>query len=632
MSENENQAPPRRRRVDRYREEPEQPASENPAEIDTGVRYTVGNADRANARFGEAQRLYDSQSQWAVPPYVSGSYDPVRENGRTEEQSPWVSGVQDTVNASWGKPAYDGPSTAQTAWQVPENPRDTRGKRQRQGKNNRKKLLAILVPLLVVAVGAAVAAGLWISNVARGQADEKRQNEERAAALRAQVGPYDNLYCENVFVDGIDLGGMSQAEARAAVEKSAADRNWTIVLTWNGETYDTLTPATTGVSYDVENALYEAWQQGHVGSDAQRAEVMNALAVEPYRGESISGEPDLTQVEARVSLLADQLYEAPVDAYLKDFDSNRTDPFVFEPEKMGVVLDTRSLEAQITAMIHGCESGTIELADTVHEMAPETTVASLRQERYALIGQGITNISTSSPYERNENIARAFELISGTILKPGETFSFNKVVGERTEANGFLPATEYVYGEHKEGIGGGVCQASSTLYIAAVRANLRINKRTAHSLAVNYTTYGRDATVYWYDRHKVDLAFTNNTEYPIYITAARQSDPKNRNRWICVVNIYGHTLGEGITYDIVTEETVIPAPEEAEIKRDKDAKYVMYKDEQYVLQEAADGVSVQSWRVKYENGVEVNREDLYTDVYAAKQQIIYVGTRERPMD
>ena len=622
MSENENPAPPRRRRVDRYRENPEPPAADFPAESDSGVRYAVGNSNRGNGRFGESQRLYDSQSQWTVPPYASGSYDPVRENGR-EEQNPWVSGVQDTVSASWGQPAYDGPDMNR----VPENPRYGRGGKE---PRSRKHMWMVLVPLIVLAVGAAVAAGIWITGVARSQADEKRQSEARAAALREQVGPYDSLYCENVYVDGISLGGLSQEQARAAVEKAASDRNWTITLMWNGEVYDTLTPATTGVSYDTETALYNAWQQGHEGTDAQRAEAMKALAEQPYHGESITGEPDLTQVEARVSLLADQLYVAPEDAYFKEFDGLRTDPFIFEKEKLGVALDTKGLEAQITRMIHGCASGDLDLSDYVREMQPAVTVESLRSENYALIGQGITSISSSSQYERNQNIRRAFDLINGKVIKPGKQFSFNAIVGERTEKNGFFPATEYVYGEHVEGIGGGVCQASSTIYLAAIRANLRINKRTPHSLAVNYTDYGKDATVYWYDRHKVDLAFTNNTDYDIFITAAVQSDPKKKNRWICVVNIYGHSLGEGITYDIVTEETVLPAPEEPEIRRDKDARYVMYKDEQYVLQEAADGTSVDSWRVKYENGQEVSREHLATDVYEAKPQIIYVGTRERP--
>ena len=622
MSENEYRAAPRRRRADRSREEIEASAASIPPEADTGTRYAVGNAGRGHARFGEGQRMTESQNQWAVPPYASGSYDTVAAGGQTGRQDPWVSGVHDVVYTPWN--AQDPDVAMRRTGNIPLNPE----------ARKKKKRILILAISLAAAVAVIVALIIFLPGIMENQslAEQNRRRSESAAILRQTVAPYDNRFCENVWVDGVHLGGMTQDEARAAVARTASDRNWTITLTWNGELYDTITPATTGVTYDTEAALYNAWQQGHVGTDAERAAAMEALQAEAYRGDSLSGEPDLTQVEARVSLLADQLYVPPEDAYLKEFDALRTDPFVFEPEKPGTVLDTEALEAQISAMIHGSRSGSVELAGCVHEMPPTVTVASLRAEKYTLIGQGTTSISTTSTYERNQNIRRAFDLINGRVIKPGKQFSFNAIVGERTEKNGFFPAPEYVYGEHVEGIGGGVCQASSTIYLAAIRANLRINKRTQHSLEVNYTDKGKDATVYWYDRHKVDLAFTNSTEDDIYITAAVQSDPKRKNRWVCVVNIYGRSLGEGITYDIVTEETVIPAPEEPDIRRDKDAKYVKYKDEEYVLQEAADGTSVESWRVKYVNGVEESREHLFTDTYNAKQQIIYVGTRERPAE
>ena len=119
------------------------------------------------------------------------------------------------------------------------------------------------------------------------QAEQDRRRSESAAILRQTVAPYDDRFCENVWVDGVHLGGMTQDEARAAVAQTASDRNWTITLTWNGELYDTITPATTGVTYDTEAALYDAWQQGHTGTDAERAAAMEALQTEPYVGDNI---------------------------------------------------------------------------------------------------------------------------------------------------------------------------------------------------------------------------------------------------------------------------------------------------------------------------------------------------------
>ena len=101
--------------------------------------------------------------------------------------------------------------------------------------------------------------------------------------------------------------------------------------------------------------------------------------------------------------------------------------------------------------------------------------------------------------------------INGTILKPGEVFSFNKVVGRRTIRNGFYEALEMVYGDLVTGIGGGVCQPSSTLFQAALLAGLGITDRSNHSEPVNYTDRGLDATVYWVGDRQIDFKFKITT-------------------------------------------------------------------------------------------------------------------------
>ena len=132
-------------------------------------------------------------------------------------------------------------------------------------------------------------------------------------------------------------------------------------------------------------------------------------------------------------------------------------------------------------------------------------------------------------------------------LNPGADFPFNApVLADRADHRhlhrGFYPAIEYVYGEHVEGYGGGVCQASTTLYQAAVCAGLQILKREPHSDSVSYTDYGKDATVYWVGKRKIDLTFKNNTEDPIYIIAAVQKDPTNKKRLIAKERISPPTL------------------------------------------------------------------------------------------
>ena len=118
---------------------------------------------------------------------------------------------------------------------------------------------------------------------------------------------------------------------------------------------------------------------------------------------------------------------------------------------------------------------------------------------------------------RKSNVAKAAENCNGTILMPGEQFSFNNVVGQRTIENGFSAAPSYVNGESVDEVGGGICQVSSTLYDACLYANLQINERHCHPHPSAYVDTGFDATVSW---GGPDYKFTNNTEYPIKIVSS----------------------------------------------------------------------------------------------------------------
>ncbi len=120
---------------------------------------------------------------------------------------------------------------------------------------------------------------------------------------------------------------------------------------------------------------------------------------------------------------------------------------------------------------------------------------------------------------RTHNVELACNYINGTILNPGDEFSYNKVVGQRTAARGFREAGIFVAGRLEEGLGGGVCQPSSTLYMAVLRADLEVTERSNHGMTVSYTPLGEDATVSW---GTIDFRFVNNTEYPIKILASRE--------------------------------------------------------------------------------------------------------------
>ncbi len=452
-------------------------------------------------------------------------------------------------------------------------------------------------------------------------------NIQAERALRESVEAYDNRFVDGVYVDGIALGGMTYDEALLRVRENAQKRSdaWSVELTYQGQLVQRISASDLNITVDVQETMNNAWKAGHVGTIEERRAEMDQLLETPYEAYTANPGGDQSKLKQILQNLQNKVYRAPKNAEIASFNAGLTYPFTFNEEEVGRSLDLDALQKAIYQSLSTMESESVEL--NIIETQPEITVDWIKENLLEERGFGSTPITSHSTDNRNENIRVAFSKIAGTVLQPGDTFSFNDIVGQRTEKNGFLPAIEYAYGEVSDGIGGGVCQASTTVYLAAVRAGLQIVKREPHSDAVNYIEYGKDATVYWYSNHKIDLVFRNNTEHPIYITAAVQSDKRQRTKLVCNVRMYGESL-HGVTYDIVTEETVIEPPEPT-IEPDRKGEYVTYTDEQKVIREASKGCEVKSFRVAYKDGVEIERKPLYTDTYKAKPQIIKVGVTPR---
>lgn len=448
------------------------------------------------------------------------------------------------------------------------------------------------------------------------------------AAVARAVQAYDNVFCQGVYVDGIHLGGMTPEEAINAVQAQVQQRNsaWKVRLIFSGQLVTEITADQLGMSVDVIDVMNTAWVQGHTGDIYQRQADMEALQETPFEAYTAMPSGDTSIIDGILQEIKTNVYRAPQDARLLTFDPSLSYPFTFQQEMQGRYLDTEPLKEKLYQMVSTMESGDVEIIPETIE--PSVTVEDLKKN-LTLRATAQTPISTSSTTERTNNIRRAFQLISGTILKPGEKFSFNGIVGERSEKNGFYPAIEYAYGESVMGIGGGVCQASTTIYQAAVTAGLEIVTREPHSDAVSYASYGEDATVYYkVGGKKIDLVFKNNTEHDIYIVAAVEADSSNSKRLVSTVSLYGEDLGN-IRYELQskTVEVIQPAAEPTYIE-DKDADYVTYTDEEYRVK-GKEGYVVESYRVTYENEMVVSRELLYTDTYKAKDPRVYVGVTPR---
>ena len=454
------------------------------------------------------------------------------------------------------------------------------------------------------------------------------QSYQRTKQITDKVEPYNSLYVPGVYVDGISLGGMTPEQAMNSVQSQIRQQHdsWQVELVYQGQTAAVINADMLGMTVDAADVMNQAWLQGHSGDYEARYEQMLRLESEPYQAYTAKPSGNTAVINQILEEIKSRIDMPASDAQLLAFDTTQTNPFIYSEEVFGRRLDIEPILTRLYQMVSTMESGKVELV-------PETVEPSVRkadlEKHYALRASAVTPISTSSSENRNNNIRRAFQLINGYILQPGKTFSFNNVVGERTLANGFSTAIEYAYGEHVMGVGGGVCQASTTVYQAAVCAGMQIVKREPHSDAVSYTDYGKDATVSWVGKRKVDFSFKNTTDEPIYITAAVQTDPTNKKRLVARVNIYGQYMGD-TRYELESEITeVIPAPFEPEYVKDKDGEYVTYTDQQKSVSKAQEGYIVKSYRVQYTGNVATERKDLYTDTYKPKPERIYVGVKNR---
>ena len=212
---------------------------------------------------------------------------------------------------------------------------------------------------------------------------------------------------------------------------------------------------------------------------------------------------------------------------------------------------------------------------------------------------------------RTTNLKLASQKINGTVLLPGEEFSYNKVVGERTIAAGYKEASVYSNGQVVNGLGGGICQISSTLYNAVIMANLEVTDRRNHQFVAPYVPVGQDATVVYGSQ---DFKFVNTRKYPIRIEATVSNG-------IATISIWG--IKENPEYDVSFETKTIATTRYTTQYIDDPNLPV---GQQVVVQGGSNGRKVETYKVVKLNGQIVSKTLLSKDTYNPMKKIVRVGT------
>jgi vancomycin resistance protein YoaR len=394
---------------------------------------------------------------------------------------------------------------------------------------------------------------------------------------------------------GSPVGGQPGKAAEAGVTRlRLGDRTWP------------LDGAVAGTSPDVQGALKAALAVGRNGSALRRT---NQFLAGLVHGHYLPLEANLREqaLVQRLEEIAGEVNRPPVDAaYNFEMDA-------VTPEAPGEALDT---EATVRAVRQALQEGRTEAELVLKPVAAAVTEADLTDARRHQIARFTTPILAADA-GRVQNIAMAVRKISGVALAPGQTFSFNDVVGPRDAEHGWAPAKELYQGEFVVGYGGGICQVSSTLYNSVLLAGLEVKERYHHDRPLQYVDPGLDATVAW---KVLDFRFRNNTDATMLLSARIVPGAPQQ------IEVILYAPRPATSGEVALETTDFryfpPALEEI-------PDPTLPANSRQVIDEGHYGMEVSVYRIYRSDGKE-RRELVSRDTYQPKAGKVKIGTGNKP--
>lgn len=330
---------------------------------------------------------------------------------------------------------------------------------------------------------------------------------------------------KEVSVDGISITGMSREEARQTLIDHYP---WAMKAQYQDDTYE----ITNLMTVKIDGLLDEIYS-----SEPKNIYTLDTSGLD-------------TAVDQEIESMKARWNKAAKNGSISSYDAS-SDSFTFAGEQTGIAINEEQLKSDIQSALSAKQFDKV-ITVSASEVQPEYSTAAAKQ-KYKTIGTYTTNTTSNS--KRNTNIRLAAAALNGTIVGPGQEVSFNDTVGQRTEAKGYQGAAAYNNGEVVQEIGGGVCQVSTTLYNAALKAGMKISMRRSHTFEPSYVTPGMDATVSW---GGPDFRFINTSSSAIGIKASYSNQT-------VTVSIYGvPVLEDGVTYSLEatkTETFDLPEPQ-----------------------------------------------------------------------
>lgn len=488
----------------------------------------------------------------------------------------------------------------------------------------------------------------------------------------ALININNNKIMSGISIMGIDVAGLTQEEAKQKLEIAVNDKLAEDLDLKCGEYETTVNGNQFSSKFDIDNAISQAYNIGRKGNiitnnyqilytmifkqdiemplylneeglnkkiEDISAKIPNAVKQSSYYIEDdeliiVKGKRGIVIEEEQLHDMIKQAISQISTKYdIITIPTKEVDPDPIDLEKIRKEIYKEPKNAYVSknpTEVHTHVNGvdfkiSIEEAQKLLEedkeeyviplkiTTPEKTIKDLGEEAFPSLLSTYTTRYDPSNKNRSNNLSIAADKIDGTIMMPGETFSYNKIVGARTIEAGYKSAGAYAGGKLVQDIGGGICQVSSTLYNTALLANLEIVDRSNHQFLTGYVAASRDATVSW---GNIDFKFKNTRTYPIKITASATNG-------VCKISIYG--IKEETEYEVVIQSKItsyIPYT----VKYEEDSSLAEGKE--VVEQSGYNGCKSEAYRILKKNGKIVSKTLLSRDTYDPMQRIVRRGTKK----
>lgn len=419
---------------------------------------------------------------------------------------------------------------------------------------------------------------------------------------------------DDVYINGANVSGYTISEATGLVKQNLQDqiKDINIEIIYKDKVW-TFTEDDFDVDQSVKNVVQSAFKIKNLNNSnaikfiASQTGYFKTAFNEVFKNFDTNIEKIVTEIE-----------QEPVDSTVK-FTPDDDQIFTITDAKNGVKVDTEKLYDDLEKQFMNTKD--IKVYVSTSAVEPKIT-SSYFEDKLNLMGKFSTDL-TNSQAGRLANVKLALSKFNGKVIEPDEVVSYNDITGPQNESGGYQPAIVIVNGIYQQGIGGGLCQGSTTLYNACLLSNLDILEVHKHSLPVGYVELALDAMVA--DGY-ADFQFKNNSDYPIYIKSYVANDR-------AYAEIYGKTMPDDTTIKRKAELVATIPHRGDKIVPDTNGDYasrVTYKGEYYRLKYPKEGYEAKGYLEYYKNGELVKREEVRHEKYQPVDGIVIEGVKDLP--